>query len=100
MRPKRMTDLALQAVGEETLVLDLNNHVLHQLNATANWIFSCCDGKTTVATMVSELVARYQLDRGAAEKDILDTLEQLARKRLVSLNGAEERNTCPKPVDP
>lgn len=88
MLPKQREGLSLQPVGDEMLVLDLQADVIHQLNATASWIFEQCDGHTTVETLVDDLSRAFDLDRARVEADVRDTLTQLRTLALVEYNDS------------
>jgi len=86
MLPKQREGLSLQPVGDEMLILDLQADVIHQLNATASWIFEQCDGHTTIETLVEDLSRAYELDRARVDADVRDTLAQLRSLSLIEYN--------------
>ena len=59
--------------------------VLH-LNSTAQEVVARCDGKTTVAAIVSALAAEYEADPGELRGDVLECLAELKGKKLVVFN--------------
>ncbi len=58
------------------------------LNATAANILKLCDGALTVDGMVEKLQVEY-VDRSAVElrRDVLEFLEEMARRGLVQVSG-------------
>lgn len=86
MLPKQREGLSLQPVGDEMLVLDLQADVIHQLNATATWIFEQCDGHTSFDTLVDDLSRAFDLDRVRIEADVRDTLAHLRSLSLIEYN--------------
>lgn len=86
MLPRQREGLSLQPVGDELLVLDLQADVIHQLNATASWIFEQCDGHTPVETLVDNLASAYDQDRHRIEADVRDTLAHLRSLSLIDFN--------------
>jgi len=58
------------------------------LNATAANILKLCDGALTVEGMVEKLQVEY-VDRSAEElrRDVLEFLEEMARRGLVQVSG-------------
>jgi hypothetical protein len=64
------SDLVLQKVGDETLVLDLKTNQIHQFNATAAWILERINGPETMESLATKLAEIYSVDRDAAFCDI------------------------------
>lgn len=91
MLPRQREGLSLQPVGDELLVLDLQADVIHQLNATASWIFEQCDGHTSIEMLVDDLAGAYQLERSRIEADVRDTLAHLHSLSLIDYHD------CPAP---
>lgn len=83
MAPKTRPDVTVQQVGEEALVLDLQSGQIHQLNATAAWILSQCDGETAIDTMTRDFAECFSVDTATAERDITTTIEQLQQVRII-----------------
>lgn len=87
MNPKQCSHLNVQSVGDESLVLDLSSDRIHQLNATATWIFQRCDGQSSLAELSDELAEAYSIERDRAHTDLSHTIEQLAALNLIEFSG-------------
>ncbi len=87
MIPRQRSHLNVQTVGDESLVLDLSCDQIHQLNATATWIFQHCDGHTSVEDLSDELAEIYSIERDRAKTDLRQTIEQLAALNLIEFTG-------------
>lgn len=87
MIPKQRSHLNVQTVGDESLVLDLSCDQIHQLNATATWIFQRCDGQTSVEDISGELAEIYSIERDRANTDLRQTIAQLAALNLIEFTG-------------
>lgn len=87
MIPRQRSHLNVQPVGDESLVLDLSCDQIHQLNATATWIFQHCDGQTSVEDLSDELAETYSIERERAKTDLRQTIEQLAALNLIEFTG-------------
>jgi hypothetical protein len=85
MRPIRHTDITIQEVGSELLVLNQKQESLNQLNSTAAWVFARCDGSRTLDELLAELVQIYEVTHEIARQDLLSVLRTLADLGLVEL---------------
>jgi coenzyme PQQ biosynthesis protein PqqD len=56
--------------------------VLH-LSQTATEIVGQCDGKKSIAVMLTDLAQEYDVDPGTLRKDVLDCLQDLYERKLV-----------------
>lgn len=86
MPPKIRSDLTVQEVGDESLVLDLQSGQIHQLNATAAWILAQCDGKTSVESIANSFAEYFSLDSATAARDVAATIEQLSQVNVIALD--------------
>ena len=80
---KTERDYVLHDVGDELLVLDEKHEQLHQLNATAAYLWDLCDGQHSVQAMAKELSDFYGIDEAVALKDVRHVLDDLARLNLI-----------------
>jgi hypothetical protein len=64
------SDLVLQKVGDEALVLDLKTDKIHQFNATAAWVLERINGSETTESLASQLAETFSIDRDSALCDI------------------------------
>lgn len=90
MRPKRASNVTVQDVGEEVLVLNLATNELHHLNVTASWVFGRCDGIATVQSIIADLVASFAVDPSFAEADVMNVLEQLRLRGLIAIDDPSD----------
>jgi pyrroloquinoline quinone biosynthesis protein D len=77
--PKRRPGVALEAVGEQAVMLDGEGTTVRGLNASAAQVWELIDGRRTVA----EITAALHDD--AAEAEVLEFLEALAARGLVTV---------------
>ena len=85
----------VRAVGGETVVLDRRRRRIHQLNATASFVWQRCDGRHAVNDIAALLVDDYDVDPVIAEKDAADTVRQFAEAGLLQERAA---NPLPTPA--
>lgn len=85
MIPKRNPETTVEAIDDETLVLNQTTHQVHHLNASAAFIFQRCDGSTSIEEIVGALVAQFEVPVDAARQDVMVTLTQLEELALITL---------------
>ena len=85
MPPTIKPGLTVQDVGEESLVLDLKSGQIHQLNTTAAWILSQCNGENSAEAIASEFAEMFSLDDETALRDVNTTIDQLHKIDIVTI---------------
>jgi hypothetical protein len=81
--PRRRSDISARVVVDETVVLDLGAAQIHQLNATASFIWDQCDGRRTVVEIVEKLAGSFDVDYATARQAVEGTLRRLAELGLL-----------------
>lgn len=79
----RKEKLVVQEMPDEVLVYDLNTHKAHCLNKTAAFIWSHCDGETSV-----EEIANLTMGEGTAlmnEEMVWVAINQLSKAKLLQM---------------
>jgi len=74
--PKRRFDISARVVADETVVLDLGAAQIHQLNATASFIWNRCDGHCTVGEIAEKLAESFDVDYETARQAVRTTLHR------------------------
>src|SRR4051812_33936336 len=67
--------LLIEPVGDETVVYDTGSKQAHCLKPLAAIVFSCCDGRATVAEIAT--AAQHRLGDDVGESDVADAVAQL-----------------------
>lgn len=80
---KPRTDLTIEEVDGEFVVLDRLNERIHQLNATASFIWRRCDGGTDAHTIADDYAAAFAIDIELAAADVARTLAELQTLSLL-----------------
>lgn len=80
---RRRSDVRIQDVGDERLVLDLQSGHIHQLNATASFIWQQCDGNTPNAKIANLLVQQFEVSDDVAARDVAEVIEKLQELNLL-----------------
>jgi hypothetical protein len=86
MPPKIRPNVTVQHVDDEILVLDLRSERIHQLNATAAWIFTQCNGKNSIESITRDFAEYFSLDPETAASDVASTIEQLNQVMVIDLD--------------
>ena len=86
MLPKIKSDVTVQHVGDESLVLDVESGQIHQLNATASWILEQCNGENSIESIAKDFAENFSLDSGTALSDVTAVIEQLSQVKVIALD--------------
>lgn len=68
--PIARTDLEDRVVDDEFVILDRDKDAIHQLNATAGFIWAKCDGRHDIETIAEELAEEYGVDLEVTRQDV------------------------------
>jgi len=80
---KRAESLVVREVSDGILLLDMEAGRVHQLNATAGFIWLRCDGVASAADITASIAREYGLEEGAAARDVEMALSELRALNLV-----------------
>jgi hypothetical protein len=87
--PKKISDdLVSRKVDDDLLIVDQENGKIHQLNQTATFIWSLCDGKSSVEEIVKKSFENFDIDENQISKDVNTTLENLIELNLIEFPDA------------
>lgn len=56
------------------------------LNETGTFIWKLCDGKTTLAKIITAIIEKYDVEKQIAEKDALILIQLLIEENALKLN--------------
>ena len=76
-RPKLNSDLVMQIVEKEAILLDKGNERVHQLNEVGTAILQLCNGIRTVGEIVVTVVERYDVSEDTARTDARELLDRM-----------------------
>ncbi len=86
-RPRLRSDLVVEEVDGETVVLDPRDGTIHLLNTTGTMVVWRCDGRRPVAGIARELSeARPATDFDRVVEEVLAFLRVLEGRRLLALD--------------
>jgi Coenzyme PQQ synthesis protein D (PqqD) len=75
--PQRRPDSIARLLDGETVVLDRQAGVVHQLNHTASYIWARCDGHSTIAAIADQLAQAFVVAPTVAVRDVRVLVRQL-----------------------
>ena len=81
------SDLIVQKVGDEALVLDIKTDQIHQFNATAAWILERINGSETTESLAKQFAEIFSVDHDTALCDINNVVRTL--RELTLLDGVD-----------
>lgn len=81
--PKRRTDIIVRVVDGETVVLDRQKGLIHQLNQTASYIWDQCNGTSTLEAIAARFSEAFAVDLKTATEDVTATVLQLQQLQLL-----------------
>ena len=88
-RPKTRPDLETRTVDDETVILDRDGERIHQLNATASFIWDCCDGERDTKAIAAELAEAFGVEPDLTVKDVSEIVLQFSELGLLEEVGVK-----------
>jgi hypothetical protein len=79
----RAESLVVREVSDGILLLDMEAGKIHQLNATAGFIWWQCDGVASAADIAASVARAYAVEEQAAVRDVEKVLSELRALNLV-----------------
>jgi hypothetical protein len=84
LRPR--PDLKARTVEGETVLLDRAGGRVHQLNATASFVWSKLDGRTSADDVAAAVAEAFDVEPETAARDVNALLEQFRTLNLLVLD--------------
>lgn len=84
VRRRHDDSLLVRATADELVLLDTGSNRVHQLNATARFIWEACAEPTTPQAIVAALTQAFDVDEATAERDLVKTLSLMRKLGLLA----------------
>lgn len=85
-QPKRNPEIETQRMPDgSAILLDSGGAAAHPLNESAAKIWDLADGSRSVNQIVDELLEQYEVERAAAQSDVLRLVEDLVGKGILQV---------------
>ena len=75
--------LVVREVSDGILLLDMEAGKIHQLNATAGFIWRQCDGVASAVDIAASVAREYAVEQQTAARDVEKALSELRALNLV-----------------
>ena len=85
MCPRPRPDLKARVVDGETVLLDRAGGRVHQLNATASFVWSKLDGSTSPHDVAAAVAEAFEVEPETAARDVTALLDQFRKLNLLVL---------------
>jgi len=79
--------LLIENTGKSLVVVDVLSRQVHELNATAAWLWRCLERPRGARDLAEALCHVYTVDIETARKDVEKILYELVELRLVEKEG-------------
>ena len=76
------------AVGEESVILGLQNSVYYGVNPVGAAIWKLLQRKRSVAELRDAVLEEYDVEKERCERDLLDLLEKMQAEGLIEVVGS------------
>lgn len=83
--PVRAENVISRQVDEEAVLVSPEKGEVKVINQTGALIWENCDGHTSLGQLVELVCREYRVDHDAAEADVVEFLEALAKRGLVCM---------------
>ncbi len=84
---KQRDDLHTRVVEGETVILDRQQNLIHQLNGTATYVWERCDGNTSLPRIAIELAEAFDVPQEIATRDLTTLIQQFHDLHLLVYNS-------------
>lgn len=85
--PKVRSGLEDRLIADELVILDRERESIHQLNLTATFIWSRCDGQRDLETIAEELADEYGVEVDLTLVDVEATISDFESLGLLTPHG-------------
>ena len=88
-RPRRRAGIEPVMLDDEIVAFDAARAMLHHLNVPATVFWSACDGTRTLGEIAREIAARSEQPLATVEAQLLDLVDALIARDLLTLDACE-----------
>jgi hypothetical protein len=83
MRIKVSDQLSIRKIENEIFILNRKDSLLHSFNGTGALLWETLQTAESSEALVEILTEKYEIDRAAAENDIMEFLNELSSVHLI-----------------
>jgi hypothetical protein len=81
----RATDVLASHLGDETVMMDVDQGQYYGLNATATWLWDALQRPMTVNDLCEQLVSEYAVSLPQGKQEVLEFVEDLVSRGLLKV---------------
>jgi hypothetical protein len=85
--PARNPEYGARDVDDETVFLSPAGDEIHSLDEVGTFIWRQIDGRRSVADILTALVAEYEVAEPEARVDLIEFIDELAARKLITFAG-------------
>jgi len=80
----KRNDIISREIDDEILLMDNQAMKVHQLNRTASFIWSRCNGSTSTEEIIEQLAHDFDVEDHVANKHVKDVIAQLLELNVLT----------------
>jgi len=84
--PMRDDRTAWRVIDGEAVILSIEDKFIRSLNPVGTRVWELLDGTKTVDDIAEIVSSEFEVGTNQARQDILDFIEELAQKKIISMN--------------
>jgi len=81
---KQRNDIISREIDDEILLMDNQTMQVHQLNRTASYIWSRCNGSTSTDEIIEQVARDFEIENHVAMKQVKELLAQLLELKVLT----------------
>ena len=84
-RVQKNEKIPWRLIEDEAVLVNIENDEVIHLNEVAAEVWSAIDGTKTISQIIDQIYEKFEVEKEAAEQDVLDCLNQLLEKKVARL---------------
>jgi hypothetical protein len=82
-----VASFTVRQIDEETILLNDDGDTIHILDEIGTFIWRQVDGRKSIEEILELLIGEYEVSRETARTDLVDFLNELEQKRIITLEN-------------
>ena len=84
--PVAVDKYTVREIADETIFMADEGDELHTLDEVGSFIWKAIDGNKSLLTILNEICDEYDVERNVAENDLMNFINGLAEKGIITIN--------------
>lgn len=81
--PVIKSNISFRSIGDETILLNLDNNIYYSLNNTGRFIWSKFDGISDIEKIANIVVAEFKVNALEAKFDLIELTQDLVNEEFI-----------------